>query len=169
MNVTVLRLGHRKERDKRITTHCALVARAFGARKIILSGEKDEAIMESVSAVVKKWGGPFEVVYEENWRKTLKNYKGYKVHLTMYGQKLPGKAKKQKNLLVVIGAGKVPGEVYKMVDANVAVGSQPHSEVAALAAFLLKTLGEKPLWRKMEGAKAKIIPQKNSKRVVTTL
>ncbi|TLZ95287.1 MAG: tRNA (cytidine(56)-2'-O)-methyltransferase, partial [Methanobacteriota archaeon] len=29
--ITVLRLGHRPARDKRVTTHVALTARAFGA------------------------------------------------------------------------------------------------------------------------------------------
>ena len=36
--VTVLRLGHRRERDKRITSHLGLTARAFGADQIVLSG-----------------------------------------------------------------------------------------------------------------------------------
>lgn len=169
MKVTVLRLGHRKERDKRITTHCALTARAFGANKIILSGEKDDAVIKSVRNLVKTWGGKFSVEYREDWRRVLKNFKGFKVHLTMYGEKIPASAKRAKNLLVVIGAGKVPSEVYKRVDANVAIGSQPHSEVAALAVFLLKTLGEKRLWETRENARLKIIPQKNSKRVVTNL
>ncbi|MGI0148094.1 MAG: tRNA (cytidine(56)-2'-O)-methyltransferase, partial [Thermoplasmata archaeon] len=34
--VTVLRLGHRPSRDKRVTTHVALVARAFGAAGILV-------------------------------------------------------------------------------------------------------------------------------------
>ena len=34
--IAVLRIGHRINRDKRITTHCALVARAFGAKKIFI-------------------------------------------------------------------------------------------------------------------------------------
>ena len=167
MKITVLRLGHRKERDKRITTHCALVARAFGAKKIILSGEKDEGVIKSVEGVVKNWGSGFEIVYEKNWRKVLKKFKGFKCHMTMYGIPTPlRELKKQKNVLVVIGAEKVPGEVYKMVDANIAIGNQPHSEVAALAVFLIKVLGEKPLWAKRKKAKLKIIPQKHSKRVV---
>ena len=166
MKITVLRLGHRRERDKRITTHCALVARAFGARKIILSGEQDESVVESVRDAAKNWGGSFEVAYEKNWRRVLKKFKGFKVHLTMYGTKTPAqKLRKQQNVLVVIGASKVPFEVYKMVDANVAIGSQPHSEVGALAVFLLKVLGEKPLWEKRKGAKLEITPQKNSKKV----
>ena len=38
--------------------------------------------------------------------------------------------------MVVVGAEKVPGDVYQLVDYNVAVGNQPHSEIAALALFL---------------------------------
>ena len=34
--VIILRLGHRPERDKRITTHVALTARAFGAEGMLL-------------------------------------------------------------------------------------------------------------------------------------
>ena len=37
--ISVLRLGHRIERDKRITSHLGLTARAFGADEIILSGD----------------------------------------------------------------------------------------------------------------------------------
>ena len=34
--ISILRLGHRISRDKRITTHVALVARAFGANNIFI-------------------------------------------------------------------------------------------------------------------------------------
>jgi tRNA (cytidine56-2'-O)-methyltransferase len=43
---------------------------------------------------------------------------------------------RDKDLLVVIGAEKVPGYIYGVADFNIAVGHQPHSEVAALAVFL---------------------------------
>ena len=41
--VSVLRLGHRRERDKRITSHLGLTARAFGADEVILAGEEDDS------------------------------------------------------------------------------------------------------------------------------
>ena len=41
MKVNVLRLDHRLKRDTRITTHVCLTARAFGASKIYLAGERD--------------------------------------------------------------------------------------------------------------------------------
>ena len=39
--IIVLRIGHRIGRDKRITTHVALVARAFGANKIIIDKNRN--------------------------------------------------------------------------------------------------------------------------------
>ena len=33
--ISVLRLGHRRDRDKRITSHLGLTARAFGADEVI--------------------------------------------------------------------------------------------------------------------------------------
>ena len=40
--IEVVRLSHRLPRDIRITTHCALTARAFGATKFIYGGQKDK-------------------------------------------------------------------------------------------------------------------------------
>ena len=37
MNIEVLRIGQRVVRDDRVTTHVALVARAFGASKIYMN------------------------------------------------------------------------------------------------------------------------------------
>ena len=62
MGVTVLRLGHRHYRDQRLTTHVALTARALGAEKVILSGEKDEKIIGSVEDIARRWGGDFAMV-----------------------------------------------------------------------------------------------------------
>jgi len=67
MEVYVLRLGHRPERDKRISTHVALTARALGAKGIYFSSF-DEKVFESVRDVVSRWGGDF-FIEEVNWRK----------------------------------------------------------------------------------------------------
>ena len=83
--VTVLRLGHRPYRDRRISTHCGLVARAFGADGILYSGIKDTEMELSISNVVKEWGGSFTVKYERNWRDVIRKFRGKVVHLTMYG------------------------------------------------------------------------------------
>ena len=45
--VTILRLGYRRGRDPRITTHLALVARALGAQKFLFSGDEDEKMEDN--------------------------------------------------------------------------------------------------------------------------
>jgi tRNA (cytidine56-2'-O)-methyltransferase len=73
---------------------------------------------------------------------------------------------KDRPLLVVVGAEKVPREVYDLVDANLAVGNQPHSEVAALAVFLYEFLGARALDRvDWPGAEQVIVPTERGKTV----
>ncbi len=168
--VIVLRLGHRKERDKRITTHVALVARAFGAKKMLLCGEEDENVIESVRKIVERWGGDFEIEFCKNWKRLLKEFSGLKVHLTMYGidfrEKISEiqKALKEKDILVIVGAEKVPGKIYGIADFNLAVTHQPHSEVAALAIFLYELFGRE-FPEKFENAKIEVIPCERGKKV----
>lgn len=85
MEVYVLRLGHRRIRDKRVTTHCALVSRAFLAKKMYYSGEKDSLLEEKIKKVNETFGGDFSVEYVHDWKLLMKEFKGLKVHLTMYG------------------------------------------------------------------------------------
>lgn len=171
--ITVLRLGHRRERDARISTHCGLVARALGAAEIIYSGEKDTKLLESVRSVVKNWGGPFSVSYAPSWKEVIKRYKkkGFSVcHLTMYGiplQSIIGKIRKKKKILVAAGAEKVPGEAYRLADFNVAVTGQPHSEIAALAIFLHEYFRGSELERKFKNARLRIVPQEHGKKVLS--
>ena len=172
MKVWVLRLGHRRGRDPRLTTHVALTARALGCDGIILSGEKDDSIMKNINEVVKNWGNHFEVKYEKNWRKIINNWKGKIVHLTMYGLPIQCKIneiKKLKNILLVVGSEKVPGEIYQLVDFNIAITNQPHSEVGGLAVFLEKLFEGKELEKKFKNAKIKIIPQKKGKKTLTNI
>ncbi len=145
IQVTVLRLGHRLVRDTRMSTHAALVSRALGARAIIMCGAEEDDTIDSVRRVNERWGGDFQISHSNSWREAIRDWKGLKVHLTMYGEPIDRaipkikqrlKKMKAKEILLIIGAEKVPKEVYSMVDYNVAVGSQPHSEVAALALFL---------------------------------
>jgi tRNA (cytidine56-2'-O)-methyltransferase len=135
--ITVLRLGHRPARDKRVTTHVALTARAFGAERVLVSA-RDPALEKTIRDVVQRFGGPFEIKTGVAWRKLLTEWKGMKVHLTMYGLPLDDALTQisEKDLLVIVGAEKVPADVFRLTDLNVAVGNQPHSEVAALAVFL---------------------------------
>lgn len=169
--VVVLRYGHRAVRDYRVTTHCCLVARAFGAKKIIIIGQPDKTIEGSIKEVVNKWGGNFTIGFAESWRKILKEYRdgGFAVvHLTMYGAPIQKKIKevrKNRKVLVIIGAKKVEREVYDKADYNVAIASQPHSEIAALAIFLDGFFGGKELEKKFPKAKIKIVPQNKGKKL----
>ncbi len=168
MKIFVLRLGHRKERDKRVGTHCGLVARAFGASGMVYSGEKDAQMESSLKKVVRQWGGPFFVKYEKNWKRFFKKFRGIKIHLTMYGMPLQKNIdelrKSKKSMLIVVGSEKVPGEIYGTADYNIAITSQPHSEVAALALFLHEFSVKKE--KKFAKAKLRILPQESGKRVI---
>jgi tRNA (cytidine56-2'-O)-methyltransferase len=164
MTVAVLRLGHRPLRDKRITTHIALVARAFGADKMIMSVE-DIGIKKSVEKLVKRWGGDFSVDTVEDWRTYIKEFKGSIVHLTMYGMPVDEMIGDiEGNILVVVGAEKVPRDVFDLTDYNVSIGTQPHSEVSSLAIFLDRLFKGKSIEKDFNG-KLKIQPSSRSKIV----
>jgi len=173
--IIVLRLGHRIIRDKRVTTHVALTARAYGADGIIISGDRDEKLIEGVRRVVENWGGEFSLSYEKNWKKVILDWKksdGLVVHLTVYGVNLPDiideikREWAEKNLLIIVGSEKVPREVYGLADYNVAVSNQPHSEVAALATFLDWLQEGRELNKDFPGARFKITPQRRGKKVI---
>ncbi len=141
--VYVLRLGHRPGRDKRITTHVALAARAFGANGFLLEGVCDKSVEESIIRVVSRWGGPFEFLCGIPGKAYVKRWKsegGEVIHLTMYGidvDDIVGViASSPKPKLIVVGAEKVERFYYDEADYNVSVTTQPHSEVSALAVFL---------------------------------
>ncbi len=163
MTVAVFRLGHRPFRDRRITTHIALVARAFGADKMVMSA-KDEGVEKSVEKLVKRWGGDFFVDTAEDWKAYIKDFKGSVVHLTMYGMpvdEMIGEIQGD-DILVVVGSKKVPGEVFDLADYNISIGNQPHSEVSALAIFLDRFFRGASLKRHFKG-KLSIQPSNRSK------
>ena len=170
MKVFVLRLGHRISRDHRISTHCGLVARAFGANGIVYSGERDGGLLESVRKVAKEWGGKFEVRYERDWKKFIKNWRGRIVHLTVYGMPVQEKIREiersKGNLLVIVGGEKVPPEVYELADWNISITNQPHSEIAALAIFLDRIWKGRELCRRFRNAKIRIDPSERGKKVI---
>jgi tRNA (cytidine56-2'-O)-methyltransferase len=169
--LTILRIGHRPGRDDRNSTHCGLVARALGADAIIYSGDEDSKMVEGLTETSQRWGGKFSVSYEKNFRKAIEAHKKrgfFIVHLTMYGlplKKQITKIRKNKKILVIVGSEKVPGDVYHMADANIGVGNQPHSEVAALAVFLHEFFKGKELDRNFSKAKIVVVPQKVGKLV----
>ena len=169
MDVHVLRLGHRPSRDKRLSTHVILAARAFGASGATYSGARDPGLEESIGRVVSEWGGDFSFEYAESWRKAVSGWRGRVVHLTMYGLPVPEVIPEIRgeglDILVVVGGAKVPGEVYGLADWNVGVTSQPHSEVSALAVFLHELWEGGELGLAFPGARLRVVPQARGKRV----
>ena len=174
MNIVILRLGHRPERDKRVTTHVALTGRAFGARGMFLTND-DEHVKRSISDVSARWGGDFFIETVENWRRMIKDWKekGGKIcHLTMYGINILDiideirEEASTSPLMVIVGAEKVPRDVFEIADWNVAVGHQPHSEVAALAVFLDRLYDGKELRARFADARIEVIPCERAKKVI---
>ncbi|KZX48578.1 tRNA (cytidine(56)-2'-O)-methyltransferase [Haloarcula sp. K1] len=169
--VTVLRLGHRPGRDERMTTHVGLTARALGADKVVLANAaRNQA--DTVIDITDRFGGPFDVASTEKPKRLIRDFEGRVVHLTMYGepvQDIEGdvrEAHAEEPLLVVVGAEKVPFEVYEHADWNVGVTNQPHSEVASLAVFLDRLFEGRELDREWENPERVVVPQETGKRVV---
>ncbi|MBI5228184.1 tRNA (cytidine(56)-2'-O)-methyltransferase [Candidatus Micrarchaeota archaeon] len=182
MEITILRLGHRLPRDERISTHVALVARAFGASSFVYSGQIDHGLEESIERICESWGGSvngslFSVCYEKNPLSVIKKFKksGFVIlHLTMYGVSITSAlekikiSKEKEKLLIIVGSEKVPGEVYQLADYNISITNQPHSEVAALAIALDRIQEGKELSEKgfdFKG-KIKIVPTEKGKKIV---
>lgn len=167
--ITVLRIGHRPFRDKRITTHVSLVARTFGADNIKVD-EKDETLEETINKVVKNFGSNFKIETGINWKKCFKDFKGIKVNLSMYGINVDNRIDeiiektKNNNMIILVGAEKVPMDAYLIADYNIAIANQPHSEVSALAIFLDRYYKGKELSKTYE-AKMNIIPTEHGKSV----
>jgi tRNA (cytidine56-2'-O)-methyltransferase len=170
MRVAVLRIGHRLVRDDRVTTHAALVSRAFGAEKIYMTGI-DQSVQDTVEAVGKRWGGGFGVEIIEDWKAVARSWKkegGKIAHLTMYGINIDDavdSVRKEDKVMVVIGAEKVPREVYDMADYNIAVGNQPHSEIAALAILLDRLHDGRQFQKDFAGGKMRVVPTEKGKMV----
>jgi len=166
--ITVLRIGHRISRDKRITTHVALVTRAFGADRILID-TKDDKMEKNIRSICVRFGGDFEIQSGVDRKKIIREWNGTIVHLTMYGERLDksvDKIDRNKDLLIVVGAEKVPPEMYEIADFNVSVGNQPHSEVAALAIFLDRY--KEGIWQnKKFNGNIEILPRNKGKKVIS--
>ena len=169
-SVVVLRLGHRPGRDDRMTTHIGLTARALGADRVVLVGRTSGAA-ETIRGVTDRFGGPFEVETVDSHRGIVREWSGSIVHLTMYGQPVQEvestvrEAHRSEPLLVIVGAEKVPFDVYEAADWNVGVTNQPHSEVAALAVFLDRLFEGRELDREWVDAEREVVPQETGKLV----
>ncbi|UCH37561.1 MAG: tRNA (cytidine(56)-2'-O)-methyltransferase [Candidatus Bathyarchaeota archaeon] len=172
MKVVILRLDHRFPRDGRVTTHTFLTARAFGADKIIYSGQRDEQIEERIKKVTETWGGAFQVEFEKDWQKTViewKKQRGEVIHLTVYGlpisEVISHIRTSKLDKMIIIGGAKVPRIVYDLSDWNISITSQPHSEISALSVFLYELLKERMASKIFDGAKLKVIPQLKGKEI----
>jgi tRNA (cytidine56-2'-O)-methyltransferase len=166
--VAVLRVGHRPSRDQRVTTHVGLAARALGARGMYLAA-RDSGVVTSIRDVVGRWGGDFFIEDQVSWKRCILEWKesgGVVVHLTMYGEPLASseaELREKDRLLVVVGAEKVPGEIYGLADYNIAVTGQPHSEISSLAVFLDHLFSGEELGRSFPGARIRIVPSPDGK------
>jgi tRNA (cytidine56-2'-O)-methyltransferase len=170
--ITVFRIGHRKKRDPRLSTHVALAARAFGARKMLFSGDEDLGLVQSIERVSSSWGGTFMAQHVKSWKRFLTDWEisGKSVQLTMYGLNVCDVVEEirscDQDLLVIVGGQKVPREVYDLVDWNVSITNQPHSEVSALAVFLHILLEGNEFQIQYPGARTSIIPSLRGKKVL---
>jgi len=175
--IVVLRWGHRPQRDARLTTHVALAARALGASGFLLSDTVDEKIRETVEKVTRNWGGTFFFEMETPWKSAVRDWKakgGIVVHLTVYGENIQTSnvleriKNLRKDILVMVGSQKVPKDFFSndVSDFNVSIGSQPHSECAALAIFLDRFFEGKELVKEFKKAKINVVPRKRGKKTI---
>ncbi len=167
-DIVVFRLSHRLPRDERVTTHVALVSRAFGARKMYYTGEKDNEMENSIKKVVEKWGGNFEVEHVNISKLKELKKEGYSlIHLTMYGERIESVNLPSDKVVLIVGSEKVPKWIYEFSDFNVSITNQPHSEIAALAIALHFIYKGKELSPKFEEkefkGKIKIVPSDRGK------
>ena len=125
--------------------------------------------------ITKSWGGTFHFEMGTPWKRAVREWKakgGIVVHLTAYGENIQtsdilNRIKAlNKDLLLIVGSQKVPGEFYsnQISDFNVSIGNQPHSECSALAIFLDHFFEGKELAAGFDKAKIEIIPQERGKK-----
>ncbi|QSW98115.1 tRNA (cytidine(56)-2'-O)-methyltransferase [Haloterrigena alkaliphila] len=175
--VAVLRLGHRPGRDERMTTHVGLTARALGADRVWFPDNAGQSL-ETVEDITDRFGGPFAVELTDSPQGVIGDWEGRVVHLTMYGERVQDvedeirKAHRSEGdesggepILIVVGAEKVPFDVYEAADWNVGVTNQPHSEVAGLAVFLDRLFEGRELEREWADADRRVVPMETGKRV----
>lgn len=150
-----------------MTTHVALSSRALGAKGIYVDTE-DPVLEENIRSVVQRFGGDYSIKTGVGWKEVVKDFHGKVVHLTMYGQRvdeaLP-KIPRDEDIMIIVGAEKVPADVYQRADFNVSVGNQPHSEIAALAIFLDRFTGGQALYAD-RGGELEVVPNERGKTVV---
>jgi tRNA (cytidine56-2'-O)-methyltransferase len=154
----------------------ALTARALCASGFILSDVEDSNIERTVRKITDRWGGNFQFEMGTSWKKAVRGWKDrgdVVVHLTAYGENIQtsdvlARIKSlKKDILVIVGSQKVPGDFYSndVSDFNVSIGNQPHSECSALALFLDRFFEGNELAKDFEKAKIRIIPKERGKEI----
>ncbi|MGZ4883490.1 MAG: tRNA (cytidine(56)-2'-O)-methyltransferase [Halobacteriota archaeon] len=133
----------------------------------MLLAASDHSVVSTIRDVVQRWGGNFWIRDQVNWRKEIAKWKldrGTIVHLTMYGQNLPNVINRleTERLMVVVGAEKVPPDLFRLADYNVAITNQPHSEIAALSIFLDRVQSGQELTAEFSG-RTRIVGNINEK------
>jgi tRNA (cytidine56-2'-O)-methyltransferase len=132
----------------------------------------DRKVAESIADVAKRFGGSYFCENNVKWKSCINGFKrggGKVVHLTMYGLKLQDvipDIRKEERVLVVVGAEKVPGDIYALADYNVAVANQPHSEISALALFLDHLYEGKELDLAFPDAEIEVCPTATGKTTI---
>jgi tRNA (cytidine56-2'-O)-methyltransferase len=170
--IFILRIGHRVFRDSRVTTHVCLTARALGADGVIIADQEDKVVESTIRDVTDRFGGPFEIQSGKPRKQAVREWRtmgGRIVHLTAYGLSLPKMLPEiqevSKDILIVVGSEKMPGEIFKLADWNVSVTNQPMSEVAALAIFLDWFKQHREFGHEFSKAQVQIIPSRAGKEI----
>jgi len=148
-----------------------LTARALGADRVVLADEAGSR-GDTIEDITERFGGPFAVESTDSPLDYIREWDGQTVHLTMYGLPIQDRETEIRDafesghsLLVVVGAEKVPFDVYEQATHNVAVTNQPHSEIASLAVFLDHLYESEELDREWEDAERAVVPKKLGKQV----
>ncbi len=179
--VTVLRLGERAARDYRVNTHLALVARCFGANRLVMTF-RDENVEHALEDVNRRFGCGCQLECIKGWAGFVRRWEGVSVHLSMYGETLdrtlealrtslridPVECICDPDVLVIVGSEKVQRKVYELADYNTSIGNQPHSEIAALSVFLDRLFEGRQLYKEYDG-EWRILPDPSGKTVVREL
>jgi tRNA (cytidine56-2'-O)-methyltransferase len=132
----------------------------------------DPGVVTSIEGVARRFGGSFFVQNNVSWKRCIREFQesgGVVVHLTMYGLRIQdtiGEIRTREKVLVIVGAEKVPGEVYGLADYNIAVTNQPHSEIAGLAVFLDQLYEGKELDLEFPDAEISVVPCECGKEMV---
>ncbi len=146
-----------------------LTARAFGASAVTFVGKRNPKLIRVLNRMSGRWGGDFTVSFVDNWKEFLKTKKNYKtIYLTRFGvpiNKVKYSLKTYKNIMLIVTQTEAFKNLYKAVDFNVSITTQPHCTTAAVAVFLHTFYEGRELAMHFENAKYKVIPEERRMHV----